>query len=96
MGLFLSNAELVDLTGYKLANKQVHWLKCHGYYVESNARGTPRITYAQIEEMRRNNMPANVLAFNRLPDNSHPNISINAEPDFNGLRKKISKGSVSG
>lgn len=97
MGLFLSSSELEELTGYKLASKQTHWFKCHGYYVESNARGVPRITHTQIEEMRRNNTPANHKLLNALPTNNfNQNSIINAEPDFNGLRQKINKGDVNG
>jgi len=91
MGLFLSNAELESLTGYKLASKQAHWLKCHGYYVESNARGIPRITYKQIEEMRRNFSPINIQNQNLNSQIKNPDLSSASEPNFNRLRQKIKK-----
>lgn len=91
MGLFLTDTELQELTGYKLASKQSSWLRARGYYVETNARGIPRVTYTQVEEMRRHNTPANAVIFNRLPDNRHKNLSTRAEPNFNGLRQKIKK-----
>lgn len=52
MGLFLSDDDLIELTGFVIASKQVNWLKCQGYYVETNARGKPRITHLQITERR--------------------------------------------
>jgi Domain of unknown function (DUF4224) len=101
MSLFLSTTELQELTGYKLASKQTRWFKCHGYYVESNASGIPRITYAQIEDMRRNNTPANAHSLNTSPSNkNHSNqnssVSTKTEPDLNGLRQKIYKVSING
>lgn len=99
MSLFLSTTEMQELTGYKSASKQTHWFKRHGYYVESNASGIPRITYTQIEDMRRNNTPTNSHILNTLPSiNSNQNLSTSAksEPDFNGLRQKISKVSING
>jgi Domain of unknown function (DUF4224) len=96
MSLFLSNIELQELTGYKSATKQTHWLECRGYYVESNARGIPRITYTQVEEMRRNNTPAISHLLKTLSNsNINQNLSV-TEPDFNGLRQKISKASING
>lgn len=86
MGLFLSNEELHELTGYRLPNKQVTWLKSHGYFVETNVRGIPRITPMQIEDRRRNQMHANdIFSLNNF---QHSN---NAEPNFNNLRNKIKK-----
>jgi Domain of unknown function (DUF4224) len=96
MSLFLSNIELQELTGYKLASKQIRWFKCHGYYVESNARGIPKITYTQVEEMRRHNTPAISHLLKTLSNNNiNQNLSL-TEPDFNGLQKKISRASING
>jgi hypothetical protein len=53
MSLCLSSSELEELTGYKRGADQKRWLQSHGYYVECNARGVPRITHAQVEERRR-------------------------------------------
>lgn len=91
MGLFLSNTELQELTGYKLASKQSHWLKCHGYYLECNARGIPRVTYMQVEEMRRHFAPVNIQNQNLNNQIKNPDPSSTSEPDFNRLRQKIKK-----
>lgn len=104
MGLFLTNNELQELTGYKLASKQSSWLSNKGYYVETNARGIPRITYSQVEEMRRNHTPANLLNFNRTPrrltnqfNQELENQSIaSLEPNLNNLQIRIQKASVNG
>ena len=83
MGLFLTNSELQELTGYKTASKQIFWLRNHGYFVETNARGIPRITYSQIEEMRRNAVSkTNIHSLNQ---------ALNSEPNFESLRIKINK-----
>lgn len=99
MGLFLTNTELEELTGYKLATKQTNWLQARGYYVETNARGIPRITYTQIEDMRRHNAPVNSLLLSVKPNSTntivqpdpHRHASLAAEPNFNSLRQKITK-----
>lgn len=104
MGLFLTNLELYELTGYKLATKQSSWLKNRGYYVEINARGVPRITYSQVEEMRRNHTPANLLNFNRTPrrlTNQRDQEFIMqstapSEPNLTNLQLRIQKASVNG
>ena len=97
MGLFLSNEELESLTGYKLASKQVHWLKAKGYHVEVNARGLPRITHLQIEEVRRYNSPALAHVHTQyMPTNNTNQHSSIVEPDFIGLRLKIKKASIDG
>lgn len=91
MGLFLSNDELESLTGYKLASKQAYWLKCHGYYLECNSRGIPRVTYTQVEEMRRYFAPVNTQNQNLSNQIKNPDLSSASEPDFNRLRQKIRK-----
>jgi hypothetical protein len=53
MSLCLSSSELEELTGYKRGADQRRWLESHGYYVECNTRGVPRITHAQVEDRRR-------------------------------------------
>ena len=86
MGLFLTNEELHELTGYRLPNKQVTWLKSHGYFVETNVRGIPRITPTQIEDRRRNQTHANnIFSLDNFQS------ANNTEPNFNNLRKKIKK-----
>lgn len=104
MGLFLTNIELYDLTGYKSATKQTAWLKCHGYYVEINARGIPRVTYTQIEEMRRNNTSANLLFLNHqkpqfannFNQQNQPMQLSASEPNFINLQQKINKVNTNG
>jgi hypothetical protein len=104
MSLFLTSSELLELTGYKLASKQSSWLANHGYYVEINARGIPRITYSQVEEMRRNHIPANPLILNhtlrQLTNqlNQEPTMRSIAslEPNLNNLRLRIQKASANG
>lgn len=93
MALFLSSEELTELTGYKTAKKQNAWLELHGYLVETNAAGKPRITYSQIFEKRqwvnaqfplKNQHPLmQSIQLNTL--NNAPSI----EPNFIELRKKI-------
>ena len=84
MGLFLTSLELHELTGYKLANKQVDWLANRGYYVETNARGIPRITYTQVEDKRRNSLSNNFISSNLFE-----NITYQSEPNFTNFHKKI-------
>jgi Domain of unknown function (DUF4224) len=103
MGLFLTNSELQDLTGYKLATKQTAWLQARGYYTEINARGIPRITYTQVEEMRRNNTPTNILFLNhqkpqRTNNLKHqtPTMQTSSEPNFINLQNKINKRGTNG
>ncbi len=79
-GLFLTQAELEALTGYKLASKQAEWLCAHGYVVELNARGIPTITYAQIEDARK-----------VQPDQRSLFKNSAIEPDFLTLRTKLTK-----
>jgi hypothetical protein len=92
MGLFLTNSELQELTGYKLASKQSSWLKNRGYYVEINARGMPRITYTQVEERRRNAMIIN----NVVPFTQTDKSFFASEPNFNNLKNMINKASNNG
>lgn len=74
MGLFLTQLELQELTGYKLSYYQVGWLKAQGYYVETNARGIPKITYSQVENHRRIQSPADSAKSIPSINNSQPNL----------------------
>lgn len=47
--LFLSPAELIALTGYRLAKYQVAWLNKRGWKHETTASGTPRVARAYFE-----------------------------------------------
>ena len=109
MSLFLTNSELTEMTGYKLPTKQVSWLLNRGYYVETNSRGMPRITYAQVEEMRRVNTPMNLTKHNNMQVLNHPKIqslylnnqqhALASEPNMNNLLNIINnlkKASVHG
>lgn len=104
MSLFLTSSELLELTGYKLASKQSSWLANHGYFVEINARGIPRITYSQVEEMRRNHTPANLLFLNHttrpLTNQLNQELTMQStasfEPNLNNLQLRIQKVSVNG
>lgn len=100
MSLFLTYIELQELTGYKLASKQTSWLQARGYYTEINARGIPKITYTQVEDMRRQKtlFQANTGNSNGFLVNSASVITntqiangFALEPNLNQLRNKISK-----
>ena len=71
MSLCLTNDELYDLTGYKRPSEQARWLRAHGYYVECNARGVPRITHNQVEDKRRISPAATQT---QQPTVSEPNV----------------------
>ena len=74
--MFLNGAELFDLTGYKRGAEQARWLRANGYYVETNARGVPRITEQQINERR---------ALSQMPNATAPTTG----PDVLAFRQKI-------
>lgn len=46
---FMSDAELVTLTGYKLASYQIGWLRHRGWRFETTAAGKPRVARAYFE-----------------------------------------------
>lgn len=47
--LFLSDAELVKLTGRKLKSKQIDWLRDEGMVFRVSATGHPVVTRAAVE-----------------------------------------------
>lgn len=49
MDLFLSDADLVDLTGYRRAHEQKRWLAARRWKFETNAAGKPRVARAYLE-----------------------------------------------
>jgi hypothetical protein len=55
MGMFLTDAELEEMTGLKRGADQARWYEKRGYYVECNARGKPRITHVQVNQKRQIN-----------------------------------------
>jgi hypothetical protein len=48
-GLFLSEAELEELTGYRRAHEQKRWLAARRWKFEENAAGKPRVARAFLE-----------------------------------------------
>lgn len=49
MSRFLSPADLLDLTGYRVKSAQVRWLVEHGYKCDLRADGSPAVLWAQVE-----------------------------------------------
>ena len=47
--LFLSDAELAALTGYRRAHEQKRWLAARRWKFETNAAGVPRVARAYFE-----------------------------------------------
>jgi hypothetical protein len=47
--LFLTDEELLSLTGYRIARYQVAWLTNRGWKFETNAAGAPRVARAYFE-----------------------------------------------
>jgi hypothetical protein len=47
--VFLTAAELVDLTGLKRPTRQHAWLVAAGYPVQLDARGRPKVLRAVVE-----------------------------------------------
>jgi hypothetical protein len=78
--MFLSDEELQEMTGLIRGADQARWFRNHGYYVECNTRGKPRITHAQVEQRRQVDKPAttnqntsepNILAFRQKLQSKH-------------------------
>jgi hypothetical protein len=89
MALFLTKDELIDLTGYRQPSGQCKWLRSHGYFVELNARGIPRITYEQVHESRRQKSTQGMKQ-------DGENHFFEREPNSEALRKKISTRNLNG
>lgn len=49
MSHFLTDADLETLTGLKQPAAQERYLRSKGYRFDCNARGVPRILWAQVE-----------------------------------------------
>lgn len=47
--LFVSPAEVEELTGYKTRARQRHWLVEHGWKHEVDRRGFPKVLRAELE-----------------------------------------------
>ena len=47
--MFLTNEEIVALTGYRRYSAQLRWLADHGYRFEVNALGRPVVLASSVE-----------------------------------------------
>ena len=47
--MFLTSAELAELTGYKLPAHQRRWLTAHGWSYATNANGRPVVSRSHAE-----------------------------------------------
>ncbi len=56
--MFLTAAELRDLTGYQIAGWQIRWLRAHGWRFEISATGRPVVSRAHAEERMSGSQPA--------------------------------------
>lgn len=56
--LFLSEAEIADLTGLTQAASQIKWLRKYGIKVYRRADGKPRVPRATFESQARPTPPA--------------------------------------
>ena len=64
---FLSNEDLVELTGYKYPSKQAEILRAHRMFFITRRDGTLRLTWHHVENAGLNNKPYN--------DNDEPDWS---------------------
>ena len=48
--MFLSVAQLIDMTGYRAHRKQADWLGVNGYSFDVRADGRPNVLHAQVIE----------------------------------------------
>jgi hypothetical protein len=48
--IFLTNAELAELTGYQIAHFQAKWLDAHGFPYEKTISGKPRVLLGYVEK----------------------------------------------
>jgi hypothetical protein len=55
---FLTDIDLEELTGLKQPAAQARYLRSKGYRFDCNARGVPRVLWAQVEA-RQAGIPAN-------------------------------------
>ncbi|MFN7097180.1 MAG: DUF4224 domain-containing protein [Gammaproteobacteria bacterium] len=53
--MFLTKAELKELTGYKYKSLQAKWLLSHGYKFDIAASGTPIVLKSHVEDILRGN-----------------------------------------
>lgn len=70
--MFLSQAELAELSGRKLKAGQVAWLKANKYLYEINANGHPKVS-RQYVQLRLGGAAASQAA------------RLSSEPDFGAL-----------
>lgn len=50
MSLFLTPADLRDLTGYQRAHDQIRWLRARAYIFELGGDGRPRLLRSYVEQ----------------------------------------------
>ena len=48
MSIWLSSADLEELTGYRRPTAQARWLRRHGYRFTVNALGVPVVAVAEV------------------------------------------------
>lgn len=48
--MLLSPQELIDLTDYQTAARQIQWLRDHGWKYEIGASGRPKVSRAYFEQ----------------------------------------------
>lgn len=68
MSIFLTEAELAELTGYKLARKQIDWLDAKGWAYAESRYGRPKVLRSYMEQ--------------RLGNNAAVDDGRRTEPDF--------------
>lgn len=50
MGIFLSQGELVEMTGYQQPARQIHWLVSNGYNFDIRSDHRPNVLWDQVRE----------------------------------------------
>jgi len=75
MGLFLTTAELHELTGYKKPGKQLAWLRGQGFIFRVAADGYPRVDRSHYLKLMGGMAGAT----------QHPK----SHPDFSSLQKNL-------
>lgn len=59
MNLFVTNEDLIELTGYQVGAKQAEWLRNNGYVFEISGNGRPKVLVQHlIEKMTKESQKA--------------------------------------
>ncbi|MGA8864164.1 MAG: DUF4224 domain-containing protein [Gallionella sp.] len=69
MTLFLTDHEIIELTGYQVAHYQARWLEAHAYPFERTMSGKPRVLRAYVE--KRLGLATDLRLKQTEPDFSH-------------------------